>query len=163
MPIPIRPVNFKETDAPSSFSNIDFSFLLTPSTQATSNKRTVEASNEDAKQLLDVWMNSEKTKSGKYKTKACKLSSSDMARLNSKGFISGDLSSFSFTNKGRMIITTITLGENNAFLKNKKEVNYKEILASMDKRNKNGYRIPKYAASTSNTINLKDNNNGSEK
>ena len=46
--------------------------------------------------------------------------------------------------------------EGNKFEKGKKEKNYLEIMASMDKRGKDGYRIPKFCSSNSNNLNVKD-------
>jgi len=157
MPLPIQLVNDKNysEDKMIGSSGIDYSFLLnaSPMPQASA-KRIVEASNEDAKNLLDAWIGSEKTDKGDYTLKTSSLSDMDISKLKHRGFIDGDKTSMKFTSKGKAVITTMTLGENNAFLKNKKEVSYKEILASMDKSKKNGYRIPKYAADNSNTLTL---------
>ena len=58
------------------------------------------------------------------------------------------------TKRGKTIITTMALGEPNKFETSKQQKSYTEILASMDKRGKKGYRTPKYAAS--NSLNLRE-------
>ena len=71
------------------------------------------------------------------------------------GFLTGGVDEVKLTRSGKIVITTMALGEVNSFAKAKQQKSYTEILASMDKRGKKGYRIPKYAANTSNNLKLK--------
>ena len=58
------------------------------------------------------------------------------------------------TNKAKAVITTMALGENNAFTKMQKKKSYTEIIASMDKRGKKGFRMAKVYDGKENLINL---------
>ena len=71
------------------------------------------------------------------------------------GFISSVNDEIKITKKGKVIITTMALGEENAFNKKKTPKKYTEILASMNKRNKPGYRIPKFASDNNNRLDLR--------
>lgn len=150
MPVPIKLITDKRKDN----SGIDYSFLFnSPSPE----KKIVSASNKDASLLFELWSQGEKdgiTDSIKILPSA-NITSKDILRLKSLGFIVGDVSEVRFTRKGKMVITTMALGEVSQFEKNRKQKNYTEILASMSKRNKKGYRIPKFAANGSNCLNLK--------
>jgi serine protease inhibitor len=78
----------------------------------------------------------------------------DIIRLKSRGLITGGVNEVNFTKRGKIVITTMSLSEPNKFQTNATEKSYKEILASMDKKNKKGYRIPKFATNNSNNIRL---------
>ena len=47
--------------------------------------------------------------------------------------------------KGKRVIKTMALGETSSFLQKKENKTYSEILASMNKKNKPGYRMPRIA------------------
>jgi hypothetical protein len=154
MAIPIIPISHKENKAPSaqsfsSFFNSSLDYLSNSIDNKEQNgNRKVEASNKDADSLLKIWINGTKTQNGTFDVKAVKeITSSEIDSLKRNGFITVANEKISFTNRAKLVITTMCLGENNNFLKNKKNVSYKEILASMDKSNKQGYRIPKFASS----------------
>lgn len=161
MPIPIRlngpngPNGGRENE---NGYNLDLASLLGSGISETPKpSKTVEASNKDASALMDLWENGEKIGEFSYKVNGnVHLSQSDLARLKANGFLVMEQGKLIFTRKARQIITTMTLAESNAFLKNKKNVSYKEILASMDKRNKKGYRIPnpRFSSSSFNNIRL---------
>ena len=57
-----------------------------------------------------------------------------------------------------MVITTMSLGEQSQFEKKRQNKSYTEILASMDKRGKKGYRSaskdPKFSTNNSNRLDL---------
>lgn len=152
MPIPIIPLSHRENKNPSeqqfsSFFNSSLDFLSNNHENNT-NSRKIEASNKDADSLLKIWINGTKLQNGTFDVKNVKeITSSEIENLKRNGFITMANEKVSFTSRGKLIITTMCLGENNNFLKNKKNVSYKEILASMDKSNKKGYRIPKFASS----------------
>jgi len=151
MPVPIMPIPDNRNDFRGS---IDYSFLFN---QPSSSKKKVIASDKDAKILFDLWT---KGKKGNYKDEiivdsSLDISSRDIMRLKTKGFLTGGTKEVKFTNRGKTVISTMALGEVNRFEKKKQDKSYTEILASMDKRGKKGYRVPKYASNTSNNINLK--------
>lgn len=153
MPIPIRFIFDK--DVPKNTS-IDYSFLFNQPPA----KIKITASDKDAKLLFELWSKGEKCQ----KTDTVKIapslniSSRDLVRLKTLGFISGGKDEIQFTKKGKMIITTMSLAEESAFEKIKKDKSYTEILAGMDKKGKKGYRmassVPRF--NTDNGLNLKD-------
>ena len=83
----------------------------------------------------------------------------DILRLKSLGFIQGQGDQVQFTKKGKIVITTMSLGEESQFDKKRQDKSYTEILASMSKKNKKGFRIagsdPKFATNNNNRLNLK--------
>lgn len=142
MPMPIQPIG--NSHEPSKQIEMDYSFLFPGNQQPEQkNPKIVTASNKDADMLMELWLTSEKKEDGSIKIpKGSKFSSSDILRLKSHGLVTGGTEEIQFTNRGRIVITTMVLGENNRFLKNQKAKKYTEILANMNKRGKKGYRIP---------------------
>ena len=123
MPIPINPVgsdsNGKDKDL--SKLQMDYSWLSTITPQAESNKKIVTASDKDADTLMQIWLTSEKTKDNIFKIKDnTKISSQDIVRLKSHGLLTGGTNEVKLTPRGKLVITTMALGENNGFLKNQK-------------------------------------------
>jgi hypothetical protein len=151
MPIPINPVGSDSNGKDIDFSKLqmDYSFLSGISPQAESNKRIVTASDKDADVLMQIWLTSEKTEDSTFKIKDdAKVSSQDVVRLKSHGLLTGGTNEVKLTPRGKLVITTMALGENNGFLKNQKSKSYTEIMASMSKKGKPGYRMPTYASNT---------------
>jgi hypothetical protein len=153
MPVPIMrmPDNTVEKS-----TTMDYSFLVNnPLPQ----RKKVMASNEDARLLFELWANGEQIDDTIKVNSNSKISSKDILRLKTLGFLMGEPSAIKFTRKGKLVITTMSLGEQSQFDKQKKQKNYTEILASMDKRGKKGFRIassePKFAINNSNNLNLK--------
>ena len=148
-------VNDSSPDKPDDKYVMDYSFLsnLTPNTIQAGNK-TVTASDKDATLLMDLWLNGDKKATDVYQINdTVKISSRDVIRLKTRGFLTGGTTDLHITNRGRAVITTMTLGESNNFLKNKKEKSYTEILANVSKKGKSGYRMPTFA-STSHLLRL---------
>lgn len=144
MPMPIRPVGDENRNNKQAELSFDYSVLLSalPKTEQ-SNKKIVIASDGDASMLLELWACSQKTATDTFKLdKETKITSSDLIKLKSHGLITGGSEEVKLTGKGKAVITTMVLGESNNFLKDKKQKSYTEILASMNKRGKTGYRIP---------------------
>jgi len=161
MPVPIRPIPDSQRD---DSSKIDFSFLtnLAPG-DSLPKKKTVQASNNDASLLFKIWASSEKDPSNHTVkiSKDMEITSRELMRLKTMGFLTGGAEEVTFTRKGKIIITTMALGETNKFEKSRQEKSYTEILASMSKRGKTGYRSAQrnphsyYSACTANCLNLK--------
>lgn len=151
MPIPIRPMQGQQED---SNKYVDYSFLAKQVIR--NDKKKVTASNKDADILMKIWL-SGKDNNDKYLISSdLGLDSRDIMRLKTYGLVTGDGNEVRFTERGKKVITVMALGEGNKFEKSRSDKNYLEILASMDKRGKNGYRIPKFCSNTSNNINVKD-------
>lgn len=150
MPIPIRP-NYGQPEQSEQNTNIDFSFLLNDYDQRS--KKTVTASNRDAKLLMDIWLKASKTQDDAYVIDDLETQSRDVMRLKTLGFITGGTQEVKFTERGKMIIKTMALGETNKFEKDKKDKSYTEILAGM-KPDKKGLRDPRFASNHNLTIDL---------
>ena len=120
MPIPIKPTICVDED--SNFLN---ELLMAPSLPS----KSVIASNKDAALLYSLW-------DGKGK-----LGAKDIQRLKNMGFISEQSGNIVYTKKAEKVITTMLLGEENKFQKTQKNKSYMEILASMSKKGKKGYRM----------------------
>jgi len=148
MPVPIMPVKNVERGN----TGIDYSILFNQPVN-----RTVIASNSDASLLFELWDKGEKgSKPDAVKVSAdAKITSEDIRRLKGMGLIVGDSKEVQFTKKGKMVITTMSLGEGSKFEKVKQKKSYTEILASMSKRNKKGYRIPRFATNTANNLDIR--------
>lgn len=151
MPIPLRPNHEQPEQFGQLNTSIDFSFLLNDYDNRT--KKTVTASNQDAKLLMDIWSKADKTSTDTYKIGVLEANSRDIMRLKTLGFITGGTEEVKFTNRGKTVIKTMALGETNQFDKNKKDKSYTEILASM-KPAKTGLRDPRFASNHNVTIDL---------
>lgn len=159
MPIPIKPINDKSSSYENNYIN-DYSFLANYSPISNENKDSknsklkVHASNSDADILMRLWLDSEKNNNKLSFSGKSDLSQREISKLKSYGFIEGSSNEFELTEKGKRVITVMALGETNNFEKNRKNKNYLEILASMDKKDKKGYRIPKFASNNSNNLRI---------
>lgn len=150
-------ISIKDQSNPKNTS-IDYSFLFNQPPA----KMKVTASDKDAQLLFELWSKGEKCK--RVDTvkinPSLNIASRDLIRLKTLGFISGNKDEVQFTRKGKMIITTMSLAEQNAFEKIKSNKSYTEILASMNKRGKKGYRMassdPKFKLNSGNNLNLKE-------
>jgi len=140
MPIPIGLVN-PQRDKPESNGLLDISFLANlPSVEASNGFITL--ADQDAEDLMKIWLHAKKIDKDTFViAKEMKVSNKDILRLKSRGLISGGTEKVKFTPRAKTVISTMTLGENNTFLEKKKEKSYSEILASMDKRGKAGFRM----------------------
>lgn len=159
MPVPIKTI----TDNPSEQQNnthMDYSFLFNQ--QPDNSKKKVTASNRDAKMLYDIWSNCKKCGANDiFQIDVNKFSQRDIMRLKVMGFITKkDDDKVAFTSMGKRVVTTMSLGEQNAFLKTRKNKKYTEILASMDKKGKKGFRsasdVSVFSTNNNNKINLKN-------
>ena len=154
MPIPIKPISDQENDKYSGISfQVDYSMLVNrvPEIKAISDKRIVTASDGDAKILMEIWTNAEKENDFYKISSDVKVSYRDIMRLKTNGLLTGTNEKVQLTDRAKSVIRMMVLGENNKFLKVKKDKSYTEIMASMDKRGKKGYRIvgsgtPKFAS-----------------
>ena len=139
MPIPIGLVS-GQPEKPENNSFLDASFLMNymPTKEA---GLPTKLADKDAADLMKIWLSAKKIDNETFEVKNVDLDNNTLIRLKSRGLISGGTEKIKFTSKAKTVISTMALGENNDFLKNKKEKSYTEILASMDKRGKKGYRI----------------------
>lgn len=117
---------------------VDYSFLLDGLSHVAG--KSVMVSDKDADLLMKIWSGGKTSGCKTYKVSS-DICDRDFSRLKSNGLINGNTDSFELTEKGKKVITVMTLGESNNFLKNQKRKNYTEILASNNKRGKPGYRI----------------------
>ena len=136
-------------------TSIDYSFLLnTPVPE----KKTVVASNKDASLLFELWENGEQMDDTIKIKPSPNVTARDILRLKTLGFLMGDINTVKFTRKGKMVITTMSLGETSQFEKRKEKKSYTEILANMSKKGKKGFRMAsneiKFNTNTSNNLDL---------
>jgi len=153
MPIPIRPIPDQTRDDKNS-SGVDYSFLSNYFTSKPQNKKIVTASNKDASMLFEIWRKGEKSEGNSIKVADCKIDNQEILRLKTMGLITGGADTIRITERGKRVITVMALGEVNRFEKSKQDKPYNEILAGLSKKDKPGYRIPKFAASSSNNLRL---------
>lgn len=141
MPIPIGLVG-KPKDKERYKDNlfVDYSFLFDKKNVKEASDSLFYLTDGDAKDLMKIWLKSKKVDGDFFMLNGDLLLSDDIIRLKTRGLITGDVNRLSFTPKAKRVIKTMTLGEANKFLQNKKEKSYTEILASMDKKGKRGYR-----------------------
>ena len=152
MPIPINPVS-----SPNQGISHNLFYSEVSNLQSGGGRQIKEANNRDASILMDIWLKASK-EDDVFVVDDNIAGRKDIARLKAKGFVSSQFGSqkVSITERGRSIIAVMALGETNKMIKNQKNKPYTEIIASMDKRGKSGYRIPRYASNTSNNLNIKD-------
>ena len=155
MPIPIKPINDPQRD---DNATPDYSFLMNLEPAPTLKKKTVQASNQDASLLFNIWASSDgaNAETSIKITEDMGISSRDIMRLKTMGFLTGSSSEVKFTSKGKIVITTMALGETSKFKQSKQEKSYTEILASMSKRGKKGFSSAQYPPCTANCLNLKN-------
>jgi len=140
MAIPIRLNNPKMSNDTVSMGNIDCSFLANIGIPDNTDKIMITSSDKDAELLFKLWMASEKINDDSFKVSAS-VDNKDIIRLKTRGFLTGNTEQVNFTKKGKKVITVMALGTGNNFEKTSKPKSYTEILASMDKRGKKGYRM----------------------
>jgi hypothetical protein len=156
MPVPIKIIDDKGDDrGQGNDFRMDYSILssFTPKKKQT---RVALASNKNAEMLFEMWSESKRLEDGTYSIDKNKYSSREIMRLKSAGLITTKESNMELTSRGKMVIVTLALGESNRFERNSKKKSYTEILASVSKQGKQGYRQPKYAANTSNNLDIRD-------
>jgi len=150
MPVPIRPNSHSENN---DQSVTDVSFLAShlPRKEA----RVGRASDRDAAAIMKIWLQAKHIEDNTFVVnEEMGLSARDISRLKSNGLVSGYAGKLSLTDKAKSVIAVMSLSETNKMLNGQRQKSYTEIMASMDKRGKKGYRIPKYAADSSNTLRL---------
>ena len=141
MPIPIGLVN-GTPEAPENRGMLDISFLANhvPTKEASASMATL--ADKDAKDLMNIWLKAEKLDNDTFALNdEVGIVNKDLIRLKARGFLSGGTDKVKFTPRAKTVISTMALGENNNFLQKRKEKSYSEILASMDKKGKKGFRI----------------------
>lgn len=152
MPVPVNRIS---DFGKSFFKDIDLSVLMPYVDKPVEGfKKLAAASNDDANLLFQIWSSSQKSDDGESFKVASDVTSKDILKLKTRGLISGSTDSIQFTKKGKMVITVMALSEPSKFEKLITGKKYNEILASMDKRGKPGYRVPKFAANNNNCLKI---------
>ncbi|MFW5879493.1 MAG: hypothetical protein ACOCUV_01580 [bacterium] len=158
MPVPINSISDIpiSNGSPEKSYQVDYSFLAI-NLPKKSDKKIVQASNRDADLLFEIWNMAEKSDSkDTFKINPSMATMRDVMRLKTLGLVKGSSNNVTFTERGKAVVSAMVMGETSSFEKNSKKKSYSEILASMDKRGKHGYRAPKYASCTSNNIDLRN-------
>lgn len=142
MPIPIGLVNGKPENPEISSGLLDVSFLANSLENKEAGNGMMAFADRDAKDIMHIWLHAKKLGKDQFELNdEMGLENKDILRLKSRGLISGGIDKVKFTSRAKTVICTMTLGESNSYLKKRKEKSYSEILASMDKRGKGGYRM----------------------
>jgi hypothetical protein len=153
MPVPVNLISDLDK---SFFQGLDLSTLMPYVDKPVEGfKKLASASNEDANLLFQIWSSSQKNNDGDSFKIAADVNPKDVLKLKTRGLISGGADDIKFTKKGKMVITVMALSEPSKFEKLITGKKYNEILASMDKRGKPGYRVPKFASNNNNCLNLR--------
>jgi len=139
MPVPIQLVN-GPTEKIKSDGLLDVSFLAHHMPKEASGL-SCGVTDSDADSVMKIWLNAKKIDNETFEIKSMNIDNQTIIRLKSRGLISGGTDNVKFTSRGKGVVKTMSLGESNHFLSKRKEKSYTEILASMDKRGKKGYRI----------------------
>ena len=141
MPVPINLVSRNPLQpSPQGSGLLDVSFLATHMPKEASDL-SITLSDQDADHVMKIWLEARKLSKDTFDISKVNIDNKDILRLKSRGLIVGGTGQVTFTQKGKTVVKTMTLGESNKFLNSKKEKSYTEILASMSKRGKKGYRI----------------------
>ena len=145
MPVPIVPNHMPTQDAPQgppgieppAYQQIDVGMLsnLLPKPK----KDNQKVSSSDAGLLFRFWKNADEGEDESYTVPQC-FSNSELLRLKSMGFLSGDTDVVKLTARGKEVIKNIVLNEENAYESTRVHKPYTEILAEMDAAKKAGIR-----------------------
>jgi len=154
MPIPIATVGSQPEEVENNHF-LDFSFLANHVPVKEASFNSVVLADQDADQLMKIWLKSEKVAKDTFRISSSEIDNKDLLRLKSRGFLCGGIDEVKFTAKAKTVISMMALGESNNFLKNKKDKSYSEILASVSKKGKKGYRMAEAYDENSHLINLK--------
>ncbi|MFO8110795.1 MAG: hypothetical protein R6U17_09815, partial [Thermoplasmata archaeon] len=107
---------------------LDVSFLANYQQEGQEHKKagclSVAVSNTDADDLMEIWLHADKKGKDTFDVSPIKMSNKKLLRLKSRGLLSGGTDQVKITPKGRTVVSTMALGENNKFLKRKQENNY---------------------------------------
>ena len=152
MPVPIRMIEDKAKGAEDGLI-MDYSIL-----QQSYNSFSVGGDkNANAKVLYELWSSAERSeKTPNMLKKSEAFNKGEISMLRAAGLIEDRGDKIRITDKGQEIITVMCLSEASSFEDKRQRKSYTEILASMPKRGKPGYRIPKMAC-TQNNLNLRKN------
>lgn len=145
MTVPIRPLHgmgYRKEDG-SLLDSIDLSVLNDYVSLSPPKNKIVTASDKDADLLLNLW---QKKSESSDEISVGEIDNSDILRLKTIGFLTGDVKKVKFTPRARAVITTMVLNEPNRFSNMKQPKSYNEILAAQSKKIKSS-RIPKFASS----------------
>jgi hypothetical protein len=156
MPLPINLISRNPSEEnPKNNNLLDVSFLASNlHQQKEASDYSFGLSDRDASHVMNIWLHGKKIGKDQFDLSDVDIDNKDVLRLKTRGLISGGTKEIKITNKGKSVVKTMALGESNKFLNNRKEKSYTEILASMDKRGKRGYRIAGIYDENSHLINL---------
>lgn len=148
------PINRQQNTSNSQPNTLnDFSFLVPALPKESKKSQMKLANNKDAEIIMNIWLNAKKCDETGYKIdNDTNINRRDIIRLKSKGFISEEGDTISFTERGQTVIAVMALGETNKISGDSRQKEYTEILASMQRTKKNGCKTPKYAINQSNNL-----------
>jgi len=145
MPIPIMPVNHSplgdnKNEVPTADYGIDVSALPFAIEKKSKSNNIIKVSNFEAGILFKLWKDAESI-DGDHIPTPDSISNNDILRLKASGLISGGMEDFTFTQRGKDVIKTIVLSEENSLDKNSKTKQFQEVLADKAKKASSGPRL----------------------
>jgi hypothetical protein len=148
MPVPIVPMNTdylmldqNKPMTPQVDYGIDVSLLPFVTEKQSKANDIIKVSNFEAGILFKLWKDSSGSASDEKIPIPETVSQNDVLRLKASGLISGDIETFTYTSRGREVIKTLVLSEENSFDKSSETKGLQEILADKKKKFGNGPRL----------------------
>jgi hypothetical protein len=153
MPVPIRPIDDRDRGyaaKDSSYTMMDLDVLSkafdSSGLPVKKADKFVQASDEDASVLFDLWKKSEVVKdagdaSEKQYSIPKDFSNDNIMRLKASNFITGDMSVIRFLPRAIGVIKTMVLAEENEFGRKATQKPYNLILAEMKRKFSGGPRL----------------------
>ena len=149
MPIPIMPVNTgplerRERDSRMQaveYCQIDVSNLPVSIQKRSKLQDMLKVSNVEANLLFQLWSESGAGPNDKNVGIPRSMSNGDVLRLKVSGLIAGDTEHFTLTQRGKDVISTLALGEKNAFDKNSNTQSYEKMVSDRERNSTTGPRF----------------------
>ena len=149
MPIPIMPVNVeslvkheREQQIPLvDYGLIDVSGLPLLVEKKSNSDDLIKVSNFEAGLLFRLWNDSGAGPKDEGVSIPQTVTNNDVLRLKASGLIVGDTDKFTLTDRGRTVLTTMVLGEQNSFDRTSGTKKFQQIVAENKNKFSGGPRL----------------------
>ncbi|MCX6822094.1 MAG: hypothetical protein NTW30_04940 [Candidatus Aenigmarchaeota archaeon] len=146
MPVPIMPQNVEALmereragqKVPLDYNMMDLSGLSDMLQKQSRSNDMLKVGDNEAKLLFNLWKENDCTSSDNLNVPKC-VSNTDIIRLIASGLISGGIDKVRFTPRGREVITTMVLSEENALSKTSSDKTYEQRTAEVKPKRKNRF------------------------
>ncbi len=151
MPVPILPQNTDSLNRREhnmqihtvDYGKLDVSDLASIIQKRSTFQDSIKVSNHEAGILFSLWKNSNSKSSDDIVIVPKEFSNNDILRLKASGLVSGDTEKVKFTPKGKEVIMTFVLSEQNSLSKTSSTKNYEQILAERKSMIRTGLSLGK--------------------